>query len=143
MLSLGVFGLPKGANALPGATVAQFETIIRDSAKSIKIVEFSGPKSEQGLVTLVDGTQFKIVDLYESSSDPRSPLKLVATCRLNNVRTKSVGMENALKNISAGSKKKKVYMNKRTQVAAEKEMEKKQRLEEDERERLEELRLMK
>jgi len=130
---------PKKSNALPGVTVAEFEKIVRDSAKSIKIVELSGPKSETAIVTLKDNTQFAIVDLYESSVDPRSPLKLLATCRLNNVQTKSVGMENALKSVSSGSRKKKVYMNQRIQVAAEKEREKAERLKEDEIERLKEL----
>ena len=43
---------------------------------------------------------------------------------------------------SQGSKKKKVYMNKRVQEAAEKEREKKERMEQDEIERLRELEKM-
>ena len=103
-------------------------------------VRLSGPKSQNALVTLVDGTQFTISDLYESPTDPRSPLKLIATCRSYNVPIKETGLEEAVLSLSSsGSKKKRVYMNKRVQEAAEKEREKKERMEEDERERLAEL----
>lgn len=132
--------LPKIALAIPGVTVAEFESILKDSAKSVSLVEFSGAKNDQALVTLIDGTQFKIIDLYESSTDPRSPLKLIATCRAYKIPTKSKGLEEAVMSMtSSGSKKKKVYMNSRVKLAAELEAEKKIRLEEDERERLAEL----
>ena len=72
---------PQVANAIPGVTVAEFETILKTSAKSVQLVEFSGPKSENAVVTLIDSTKFIITDLFESSTDPRSPLKLLATCR--------------------------------------------------------------
>lgn len=132
--------LPKIALAIPGVTVAEFESILKDSAKSVSLVEFSGAKNDQALVTLIDGTQFKIIDLYESSTDPRSPLKLIATCRAYKIPTKSKGLEEAVMSMtSSGSKKKKVYMNSRVKLAAELEAEKKIRLEEDERERQAEL----
>jgi hypothetical protein len=132
--------LPKSALALPGVTVAEFEKILKDSAKSISIVELSGPKNDQAVVTLIDGTQFKIIDLYESATDPRSPLKLIATCRAYKIPTKSKGLEDAVLSLTnSGSKKKKVYMNSRVRLAAEMEAEKKIRLEEDELERQAEL----
>ncbi len=113
------------------------------TAKSVKGVELSGPKQETAIVTLIDGTQFIISDLIESPVDPRSPLKLIATCRSYNVPTKSVGLEEAVLSLSSqGSKKKKVYMNKRVQIAAEKEREKKERMEQDEIDRLAELERM-
>ena len=142
-MGMGMVGLPTSANALAGVTVAEFETILRTAAKSIQVVELSGPKSETAIVTLIDGTQFAISDLYESPTDPRSPLKLIASCRSYNVPTKSVGLEEAVLSLSSsGSKKKRVYMNERVRIAAEKERERKIRLEEDERERLAELEKM-
>lgn len=138
-----VAAAPDNVHAISGVTVAEFETILKTAAKSVKIVELSGPKSETALITLIDGTQFIISDLYESPTDPRSPLKLIATCRSYNVPTKSVGLEDALSALSSsGSKKKKVYMNKRVQEAAEKERERKERMEQDEIERLAELEKM-
>jgi hypothetical protein len=132
--------LPTSTLALPGVTVAEFETILKDFAKSVSLVEFSGPGNDQAIVTLIDGTQFKIIDLYESPTDPRSPLKLIATCRAYKVPTKSKGLEDAVLSLtSAGSKKKKVYMNSRVKLAAEMEAEKKIRLQEDELERQAEL----
>jgi hypothetical protein len=95
------------------------------------------------VVTLIDGTQFFITDIYESPVDPRSPLKLIATCRINNVPIKSVGLQDALVNLSSpGSKKKKVYMNKRVQKAADLEREKKERMDQDEVDRLAEIELL-
>ena len=80
------------------------------------------------------------IDIYESPSDPRSPLKVIATCRSYNVPTKSVALEEAVLSLSSeGSKKKRVYMNERVRVAAEKEREKKLRMEQDEIERQAEL----
>mmetsp|Transcript_7242 Transcript_7242/g.10330 ORF Transcript_7242/g.10330 Transcript_7242/m.10330 type:complete len:212 (+) Transcript_7242:100-735(+) len=135
----GTIILPGNANAIPGITVAEFESIMRTSARSISIVEFSGSKSETAIVTLLDGTTFSITDLFESSTDPRSPLKLIASCRSYKVPTKNVGLEDALSSFAnSGSKKKRVYMNERVRVAAEKERAKKIRMDEDERERLSE-----
>jgi hypothetical protein len=106
-------------------------------ASSIKIVEFSGPKSETALVTLVDGTAFRISDLFESSTDPRSPLKLVATCRSYGVPTQFTSLQNVVAQLSeTGGKRRKVYMNKRVQEAMEKEKEKKERMAQDEAERI-------
>ncbi|GFH59304.1 hypothetical protein CTEN210_15780 [Chaetoceros tenuissimus] len=131
---------PQVANAIPGVTVAEFETILKTSAKSVALVEFSGSKSENAVVTLIDSTKFIITDLFESSTDPRSPLKLIATCRSYGVPTKNVGLEEAVLSLSSsGSKKKKVYMNERVRKAAELEREKKERMEQDERDRLAEL----
>jgi len=131
--------VPEEATAIPGVTVAEFEILVRDSAKSIKSVVFTGPKGETATVTLADDTKFSITDLIESSFDPRSPLKLVATCRLNNVPTEFSGLQDAVKTASPGSKKTKVYMNKRIQRAEELNKEKRIRMAEDEVERLAEL----
>jgi hypothetical protein len=122
---------------------SEFDVILRDSAKSIVSVELSGPKSETALVRLADGTTFSISDLVESNTDPRSPLKLVARCRLYNVPIKNTGLLSAVSGessiISSTGKKKKSYMNKQVQKAEEKEKEKRERMAEDERERLAEL----
>jgi hypothetical protein len=134
--TVGVLGgSPQVANALPSISVLEFESILKESAKSIQGVAMSGPKSETAIVTLMDGTQFGISDLYESPTDPRSPLKLVATCRSYNVPTK-IDFP-ALSDTK--SKKKVVYMNQRVRDAAEKEKAKKERMEQDEVERLAEL----
>jgi len=124
-------------------TSAEFDAILKDSAKSILAVELSGPKSETAIVRLVDGTTFTISDLVESSTDPRSPLKLVARCRLYKIPIKNIGLLSALSGdgslISDSGKKKKSYMNPRVQEAEKKEKEKRERMAEDERDRLEEL----
>eukprot|EP00970_Alexandrium_tamarense_P003257 scaffold502_cov192-Alexandrium_tamarense.AAC.15 len=108
------------------------------------LVELSGSKSETAIVKLVDGTTFSISDLVESSTDPRSPMKLVARCRLYNVPIKNVGLMSALSGdsglkIGESGKKKRVYMNENVQKAEVKEKEKRERMAEDERERLAEL----
>jgi len=137
--------LPTTSNAanIPSVTSAEFDIILKDSAKSIFIVELSGPKSETAIVKLVDGTTFSISDLVESSTDPRSPLKLVARCRLYKVPVKNTGLLSALSGetsiISNSGKKTKSYMNPRVQEAEKKEKEKRERMMEDERERLAEL----
>ena len=118
---------------------SEFDVILRDSAKSIVSVELSGVKSETALVRLADGTTFSISDLVESSTDPRSPLKLVARCRLYNVPVKNVGLTTALSGASASGKKTKSYMNSQVRKAEEKEKAKRERMAEDERERLAEL----
>jgi hypothetical protein len=100
------------------------------------VVEFAGPKGDIVTVRLVDGSAFAISDIIESSTDPRSPLKLAATLRGYKIPTKFTTFENAL---SSTPKKTKTYMNARVQEAAEKEKEKKEREARDEEERLTEL----
>lgn len=124
------------ADDLPSITVKEFESILRQSARSVRLVEFSGPKSETAIAQLVDGTQFSILGLVESSSDPRSPLKLAATCRMNNVPTKFKNFELAVTKTSTGGKKQKVYANSRVREAALREKAKRERLRQDEADRL-------
>jgi hypothetical protein len=121
------------ALAIPMATVDEFALILRDSPLSVQVVEFSGPKAENVVVKLVDGTVFGIKDIFESSTDPRSPLKVAAACRESGVRTKFVDLEAVL---SAAPKKKKMYTNQRVQEAQEKERERLERIRKDEEERL-------
>ena len=122
---------------------SEFDVILRDSAKSIVSVELSGVKSETALVRLADGTTFSVSDLVESSTDPRSPLKLVARCRLYKVPVKNVGLAGVLSGensiVGSSGKKTRSYMNKNVQKAEEKEQAKRERMAEDERERLAEL----
>ena len=66
---------------VPMLTLDEFLIILRDSARSIQRVEFSGPKAETVRVRLIDGTVFGIKDIIESPTDPRSPLKVQAACR--------------------------------------------------------------
>lgn len=124
--------------AVPKVTVDEFLEIARVSAKSVAVVEFSGPKSELALAKLVDGTYFQVTGLVESPSDPRSPLKLAASCRSLGVPTRFLDLELAVG--GAGNKRKKVYANARVQEAARKEREKAERIAEDEGLRLTELR---
>lgn len=133
---------PKTANAdsIPSISSADFDIILKDSAKSILSVELSGAKSETAIVKLVDGTTFAIGDLVESSTDPRSPLKLVARCRLFKIPVKNTGLANALPNMtSVSGKKKKNFANTRVQQAEKLNEEARARMAEDERERLEEV----
>lgn len=136
--------LPAASNAEAlSITSDEFDIILKDSAKSILSVELSGPKSETAIVKLVDGTTFTISDLVESSVDPRSPLKLVARCRLYKITVRNTGLVSAVTGegniISTSGKKKKNFMNPRVQEAEKKNVEKRARMAEDERERLEEL----
>lgn len=144
--SILVAASPAASNAAsetPSVTLAEFDTILKDSAKSILRVELSGPKSETALIKLVDGTTFTISDLVESSTDPRSPLKLVARCRLYKIPVTNTGLISALSGeggiVGESGRKKKSYMNPRVQEAQKKEAAKRERMAEDERERLEEL----
>lgn len=121
------------AYAVPMITTEEFRTIVRDSAQAISRVEFSGPKSDAVVVKLVDGTSFGISDVIESSTDPRSPLKISALCRENLIPTKFTTIEAAL---AGAPKKKKLYTNERVQIAAEKEKARKERMEADEDDRL-------
>lgn len=129
------------AAVIPSVTTAEFDVILKDSAKSIVAVELSGSKSETAVVRLVDGTTFTISDLVESSTDPRSPLKLVARCRLYKIPIKNTGLLSAVSGglISDSGKKTKSYMNPRVQEAEKKEQAKRERMAEDERDRLEQL----
>eukprot|EP00534_Pseudo-nitzschia_fraudulenta_P001278 CAMPEP_0201116384 /NCGR_PEP_ID=MMETSP0850-20130426/691_1 /ASSEMBLY_ACC=CAM_ASM_000622 /TAXON_ID=183588 /ORGANISM="Pseudo-nitzschia fraudulenta, Strain WWA7" /LENGTH=224 /DNA_ID=CAMNT_0047380455 /DNA_START=68 /DNA_END=742 /DNA_ORIENTATION=- len=129
----GLFSFRQSAMAIPMASVDEFNTILRDSPLSVQIVEFSGPRSETVVVKLLDGTVFGIKDIIESPSDPRSPLKVVASCREANVKTKFVDLEAIL----AGSpKKKKMYTNERVQKAYELQQAQKERIRLDELDRL-------
>ena len=121
---------------IPMVTADEFNIIIRDSARGITRVEFSGPKSDTVIVRLVDGTAFGIKDVIESSVDPRSPLKIAANCRENKVPTRFVDIEAVL---STTNKRRKKYTNSRVAEADRKEGEKKIRLQEDEENRLAEL----
>ena len=131
------------AASIPSITSADFDIILKDSAKSILNVELSGPKSETAIVKLVDGTTFNISDLIESSTDPRSPLKLVARCRLFNITVKNTGLASAVSGdgsiVSTSGKKKKNFANPRVQKAEKLNEIARERMAQDERERLEEL----
>jgi hypothetical protein len=121
------------ALAIPMVKTDEFENILRDSGRSIQIVEFAGTTGETITVTLVDGTTFGISDIIESPTDPRSPLKISAMCRQYKVPTKFVAFDAIL---ATTPKKKKVYMNSIVQKAAEKEVLKIERMKQDEEERL-------
>lgn len=114
-------------------TVMEFEEILKDSYKSVAIVEFGGVKGENAVVKLIDGTEFGISDIVESSTDPRSPLKLVATCKGYDIPTKFTYLDGFL---ASSPKRKKVYMNDRLAEAAKKEELKRIRIQEDEQARL-------
>lgn len=96
---------------------------------SSNVCFYTGPKSENVVVKLVDGTTFGIKDIIESSTDPRSPLKVAAACRESGVRTKFVDIEEILASVP---KKKKLYTNQRLQEAQEKEKERLERMQRDE-----------
>lgn len=124
--------------ATPMITTDEFKMILRDSASSIRQVEFSGPKSETVIVQLIDETAFGLNDVIESSTDPRSPLKIAALCRENSVNVKFVDLEAILLKTT----KRKNYSNARVLEAAEKEAQKKLRMEQDEELRQSELKRM-
>lgn len=128
---------PAPALAMPSVTVKEFETLLRDASKSITLVELSGPKSETVVVTLVDGTQFSISDVVESATDPRSPLKVVATCRSYGVKTSFTSLKESLAKTT--STKRKLYRNAQVLKAAELEEAKQKRMYDDEQERLKEI----
>ena len=111
----------------------EFENILRDSGRSIQVVDFAGTNGETITVRLVDGTTFGIADIIESPTDPRSPLKISAMCRQYKVPTKFLAYDAVL---ATTPKKKKVYMNSIVQKAAEKTLLKKERMRVDEEERL-------
>ena len=130
---------PSPALAIPMVSTEEFSSIIRDSARSIETVEFSGPKSETVVVVLVDGTNFGINDVIESPTDPRSPLKIAAMCKANQIPYRFLNIESLL---NATPRKKKMYTNARVLEAAEKQKEKELRMQQDEALRQEALREM-
>eukprot|EP00537_Pseudo-nitzschia_pungens_P018126 CAMPEP_0172408220 /NCGR_PEP_ID=MMETSP1061-20121228/75741_1 /TAXON_ID=37318 /ORGANISM="Pseudo-nitzschia pungens, Strain cf. pungens" /LENGTH=284 /DNA_ID=CAMNT_0013144341 /DNA_START=182 /DNA_END=1036 /DNA_ORIENTATION=- len=130
----GLFSFRQSASAIPMASVDEFDSILRDSPLSVQIVEFSGPRSESVTVKLVDGTVFGIKGIIESPTDPRSPLKVAAACREANVKTRFVDLEAML--AGATTKKKKMYTNERVQKAYELQAAQKERMRQDELERL-------
>ena len=126
---------PRPVWAMASVSVSEFDELLRDASKSIRVVELTGPKSEVVIVTLVDGTQFRLSDVVESATDPRSPLKVVATCRSYGVQTSFPDLNKSL----AGTKNRKLYRNAQVQKAAELEDEKRKRMEQDEQDRLKQL----
>lgn len=117
---------------LPMVTVAEFETILKSSSKSIQGVElFSySPTDQRAIVTLVDGTKFGLSNLMvESPTDPRSPLKLVSTLQRYNVPYKFPLIEEALSKYS--QTKRKLYLNDAEKEALRKEEEKRERIAKD------------
>ena len=126
---------PRPVWAMASVSVSEFDELLRDASKSIRVVELTGPKSELVIVTLVDGTQFRLSDVVESATDPRSPLKVVATCRSYGVQTSFPDLNKSL----AGTKNRKLYRNAQVQKAAELEDEKRKRMEQDEQDRLKQL----
>jgi hypothetical protein len=109
-------------------TTAEFQSILKDSSRSVSLVKFAGPQSTLVTVRLIDGTIFQISDVIESSTDPRSPLKLAADCRLYKVPTQF--------DLGITTTKRKIYSNAAVREAAEKEKIKQQRMQEDEQARL-------
>ena len=130
-----VLGGSRSSNAIPLVTTKEFETILRESGRSVQVVEFSGVKNEIVTARLVDGTAFGVADVVESSTDPRSPLALAAICREYNVPTKFLSLEAILSKTST-NKKKKNYANSAVREAAEKEKIKQERMRQEEAARL-------
>jgi hypothetical protein len=117
---------------LPLVTVAEFETILKSSSKSIQRVElFSySPTDQRAIVTLVDGSKFGLSNLMvESPTDPRSPLKLVSTLQRYNVPYRFPLIEEALSKYS--QTKRKLYLNDAEREALRKEDEKRERIAKD------------
>lgn len=126
------------AHAIPMVTIEEFRTILRDNARSISRVEFSGPRQETVVVLLQDGTTFGISNVVDSPVDPRSPLQVQAMCRENDVPVKFTELEALLRGKGRG----KLYTNERVQQANLKEQEKLARMAQDEVERQEALKRM-
>ena len=59
-MSFGIMAFQQPALAVPMVSVDEFAIILRDSPLSVSVVEFSGPRSENVVVKLVDGTTFGI-----------------------------------------------------------------------------------
>jgi hypothetical protein len=128
-----LIGSVNPAEAVASVTPSQFDTILRDSSRSISRVEFSGPLNTVVTVQLIDGTSFTIRDVVESSTDPRSPLKIAATCREFGIPTSYPDI-NAL--LSKTPRKKKIYTNERVLEAQRKTKEQLDRIQQDEEDRL-------
>lgn len=112
--------------SVPMITTNQFvDTVLRNSASSIRVVEFSGPKSETVRVVLQDDSVFGISDIIESPTDPRSPLKVAAAAKANGIPIRFLNFENL-------TTKKPVYSNSRVQAAEALEQEKRARMQADE-----------
>lgn len=127
---------PSIVYAIPMVTIPEFESILRDSSRSIEQVEFSGPRSESVVVKLIDGTTFGIADVIESTTDPRSPLKIAASCKAYQVPVRFVDLENI---VASTPRRKKDYSNERVLQAETKQREKRIRMQQDEELRQSEL----
>ncbi|GKZ00433.1 hypothetical protein MPSEU_000995900 [Mayamaea pseudoterrestris] len=143
-LAPSVTSTPSSATAatsdasIPMLTTDEFMLVLRDSSRSIAQVEiFNGARV---VVRLLDGTAFGINDVVESSTDPRSVLKIAALCREYKVPCKFVDIQAALLNTS--TTKRKNYANSRVQEANVREKERLERMQKDEDERLLELQQM-
>lgn len=131
--------VPPAAHAIPMVTIEEFRSILRDNARSIARVEFSGPRQETVTVFLQDGTTtFGISNVVDSPVDPRSPLQVQAMCRDNNVQVQFTQLEALLKGKGRG----KLYTNERVQQANIKQQEKVERMAQDEVERQDALKRM-
>eukprot|EP00588_Corethron_pennatum_P009970 CAMPEP_0194267320 /NCGR_PEP_ID=MMETSP0169-20130528/1875_1 /TAXON_ID=218684 /ORGANISM="Corethron pennatum, Strain L29A3" /LENGTH=440 /DNA_ID=CAMNT_0039008145 /DNA_START=107 /DNA_END=1429 /DNA_ORIENTATION=+ len=128
-----ILGFPQATLAIPAVTTREFNIILKDSSKSVESVVFFGSKGDKAIVTLLDGTTFSISDLFESPVDPRSPLKLAATCRNYGVNTKFELLEGLAKKDGRN----RVYMNSRMAEAEVKNQAKKKRMALDEAARIE------
>jgi hypothetical protein len=127
---------------IPMITMNQFlTTVLRDSASSIRCIEFSGPQSETVRIILQDDSVFGIADVVESPTDPRSPLKLAAAAKANGIPVRFLNLEAVLLS-SRSQQPKAIYTNERVQAAAVKELEKARRMQADEELRLMELERM-
>jgi hypothetical protein len=126
------------ASSIPMITTDEFLIVLRDSSRSIARVDIYN--DARVTVRLLDGTSFGIKDVVESSTDPRSSLKIAAVCRENKVPFQYVDLQSAL---TAATTKRKNYANSRVQEAAVREQERLARMQQDEDERLAELQKMK
>eukprot|EP00590_Aulacoseira_subarctica_P012294 CAMPEP_0172417822 /NCGR_PEP_ID=MMETSP1064-20121228/4316_1 /TAXON_ID=202472 /ORGANISM="Aulacoseira subarctica , Strain CCAP 1002/5" /LENGTH=189 /DNA_ID=CAMNT_0013156355 /DNA_START=150 /DNA_END=719 /DNA_ORIENTATION=+ len=127
---------PQLMTTVPMVTVAEFEKILSSSSKSVRRVDFYSysVSDQRAVITLVDGSTFGLSDLIESSTDPRSPLKLVATLKGYNVPYKFPLLEAALSRTETSGKRK-LYLNEAATVAAKKTEEKRERMAQDEEDR--------
>lgn len=125
----------EGSGKLPMITTDEFLLVLRDSSRSIAQVDIYN--NARVVVRLLDGTAFGLSDVVESSTDPRSTLKVAALCREYKVPCKFVDIEAAL--LNTASTKRKNYANSRVQEAATREKEKLERMQRDEEARLLEL----
>jgi hypothetical protein len=126
------------ASSIPMITTDEFLIVLRDSSRSIARVDIYN--DARVTVRLLDGTSFGIKDVVESSTDPRSSLKIAAVCRENKVPFQYVDLQSAL---TAATTKRKNYANSRVQEAAVREQERLARMQQDEDQRLAVLQKMK